>query len=170
MNISIVGDIFCDIVASNLTEMPRWGEDTLSAISILPGGSALNTTLHCAKYVSYKGKSNKIVLYSAVGDDPQGKICNDALKDELVVCSNVVKISGGKTGTCLVLSGADRAFVTDRGCINDMRLNWFDVDSIINNGTSHVHCAGLYNCGAMASDWKILLEQVHSKMFTIKID
>lgn len=54
MNIAIVGDIFCDILVTNLKDIPQWGQDTLSEISILPGGSALNTTVHAANYSSFR--------------------------------------------------------------------------------------------------------------------
>jgi hypothetical protein len=54
MNLAIVGDIFCDILVANLTEMPQWGQDTLSEIALLPGGSALNTAIHGANYAQYR--------------------------------------------------------------------------------------------------------------------
>lgn len=54
MSLVIFGDIFCDILVSNLSNLPSWGEDSLGSISILPGGSALNTTIHAANYSSYR--------------------------------------------------------------------------------------------------------------------
>jgi hypothetical protein len=54
MNLAIVGDIFCDILVANLKEMPQWGQDTLSEIALLPGGSALNTAIHGANYAHYR--------------------------------------------------------------------------------------------------------------------
>ena len=160
MHIAIIGDIFCDILASRLPQLPQWGEDSLAPIQILPGGSALNTTIHCAQYINFMHGSLEVVLHSAVGDDSQAVICCEALRSD-GIRTNIVKRSDSRTGTCLVLSGnSDRAFITDRGCINDMTLEWFDINDIFTIGTRHLHCAGFYNCGAMVPHWRSLLEMV----------
>jgi sugar/nucleoside kinase (ribokinase family) len=158
-NIAVIGDIFCDILASNMVALPRWGEDTLSPISILPGGSALNTTVHCANYSQFTVSAMHVTLHSAVGCDSQAKVCCDILQDSTIT-ANVITVPNGRTGTCLVLSGEDRAFVTDRGVVDDMVLDWFKCDDIFTAETCHLHCAGFYNCGAMAPHWRELLEKV----------
>jgi hypothetical protein len=69
IKINIIGDIYCDIVASNLESLPSWGGDVLSkGISILPGGSCLNTTLHMANYIKWyedqsQGKYIKVYIF-----------------------------------------------------------------------------------------------------------
>ena len=77
--INIIGDIFADIIVSKLEHLPKWGTDTLGKISTIPGGSALNTTLHAAYYVEQRDYRNKINIFSAIGNDSLGKLCRNAL-------------------------------------------------------------------------------------------
>lgn len=162
-NIAVIGDIFCDILASNMASLPRWGEDMLSSISILPGGSALNTTVHCANYSHFNINRITVTLHSAVGCDSQAAVCCEKLLQDDAISTNIIKVPNSRTGTCLVLSGEDRAFVTDRGVVNDMVLDWFNLDDIFTTELCHLHCAGFYNCGAMAPQWSLLLKKVYTK-------
>lgn len=77
--INIIGDIFVDILASKLENLPKWGTDTLGTISTVPGGSALNTTLHAVYYIEERAYHNKVNIFSAVGNDFFGKLCRNAL-------------------------------------------------------------------------------------------
>lgn len=194
MSLAIFGDIFCDILVSNLSDLPSWGEDRLGSITILPGGSALNTTVHAANYSSYRfiyfiiyfiiyfldlylsisisipnllnliyfRQSNlKVHILSAIGSDVQGHTCNQALLKDNIITELVIK-NNSRTGSCIVLSGHDRAFISDRGCIDEMTLDWFENINFTENKILHLHCAGYYNCGAMRNYWPSLLQMVIS--------
>jgi hypothetical protein len=66
-----------------------------------------------------------------------------------------------RTGSCIVLSGAtDRAFISDRGCVDQMTLEWFENLALSDKNLSHLHCAGYYNCTAMRDSWPRLLKMV----------
>mmetsp|Transcript_12589 Transcript_12589/g.19017 ORF Transcript_12589/g.19017 Transcript_12589/m.19017 type:complete len:331 (+) Transcript_12589:172-1164(+) len=161
-SIAVFGDIFCDIVASSMSTMPNWGEDVLAPIRIVAGGSGLNTTLHAAAFAASGESGVRMTLFSAVGDDAQGIICQRALHQDYVD-SRVVIRPDLQTGTCIVLSGQDRGFVTDRGCIQHMSLEWFPcwVNGV--EEATHVHCAGYYNCDNMKPHWEEIFQKARSR-------
>ena len=69
--IRILGDSFCDIVASDMDGLPKQGGDVLARIGLCAGGSGLNSTVHGANYVAVFGSAVNFELYSAVGTDFQ---------------------------------------------------------------------------------------------------
>lgn len=179
--INIIGDTFCDIV-SRVCRLPsEWGIDVLaqSDINIIPGGSCLNTTVHCAHYhcknlssttplspssSSDDGISSNtfIKIFSCYGNDVQGKICNNYIDSHrgLNIINKCITHSNARTGTCVVLSGpSDRSFITSRGCITDMKLNLFDYHELIQ--CNHLHIAGYYNCTSLIDDIPSLLHDIH---------
>jgi sugar/nucleoside kinase (ribokinase family) len=106
-----------------------------------------------------------IYLFSAVGADPQGKICRQALQTPNLIDATVMK-ENSRTGSCIVLSGStDRAFISDRGCIDEMTLEWFEDIALGEKNMAHLHCAGYYNCTAMRDSWPTLLKMVSSYSF-----
>jgi len=68
-SINMIGDIFVDLLASNINVLPLWGTDTLSKIKIIPGGSALNASTHATNFVKLKNYPIKVNLFSSLGDD-----------------------------------------------------------------------------------------------------
>ena len=139
IRISIIGDLFCDVLAST-QKLPSWGTDTLaSGIQLLPGGSALNSAIHASKYVELKGYQIKISVCGAVGDDMFSGIMKKAIKDNDIE-DHVVVRTGARTGSCIVMSSnRDRCFVTDRGVVDEMKLDWFQESGIISLETRHLH-------------------------------
>ena len=82
----------------------------------------------------------------------QGKVCLEALQHELIhpVLANN---HGYSTGSCIVLSGmSERSFVTDRGCVNEMSLEWYGEKIRSFQGISHVHAAGYFNCQKLMTE------------------
>ena len=150
--INILGDVFCDIIASGLGDsLPAWGEDKLAGISIFPGGSALNIAMHGATYAKFvESRVFEVALFSAIGN---GDFYSKFVENELDALSpllknHVLKRSHQRTGTCIVLSGKkDRCFITDRGCMQEMNLSWFSWDLLLN--ADHIHIGGFYNCNGL---------------------
>lgn len=70
--ISVVGDIYCDIIAHGVQSLPNWGEDSLcDSINLMAGGSALNTVIHGANYSTWTSSNASFQFFSAVGNDSQ---------------------------------------------------------------------------------------------------
>lgn len=160
--ISIIGDLFCDILAST-QNLPTWGTDTLaSGIQLLPGGSAFNSAVHASKYIGLKEYPIKISLFGAVGNDMFSGIMKKAIHDNDIE-DHVVVRSGARTGSCIVMSSNnDRCFITDRGVVDMMMLEWFEEDDIIPLETSHLHVGGYYNLGMLKAELESLLKRALS--------
>lgn len=186
----IIGDIYCDIIATAITEMPKWGEDRRAqAISIMAGGSALNMTVHGAAFLKYRKdlitvssppqselSSLRLKLLSCTGNDLQGEICRNELnKYASVDTTGVVIRNDVSTGTCIVLSGpGDRSFVSHSACIGDtLSLDLFNNKTSNNNTAAptsleehirdmkHFHFAGFYNCTRLAAEILPFLKQIN---------
>ena len=201
MDLVILGDIFCDILANNVKSLPQWNTDVLAQkISTVAGGTGLNTSVHAANYVQWLSKSPKhmedikVHLFSAVCNDSLGQICKDRLKDyfptlvDRVIHAPVEHVS---TGSCIVISGhEDRCFITDRGCIRHLAVNWFPEHDLLgseipstspsaaaanygtneltvhtNNRIRHLHIAGYYNCDSLSNGLCDLLCKVKSILY-----
>lgn len=168
--IRILGDSFCDIVASDMDGLPKQGGDVLARIGLCAGGSGLNSTVHGANYVAVFGSAVSFELYSAVGTDFQGNICAAALNNPKIA-SVLSKTHGYSTGTCIVLSAnGDRSFVTDRGCVNEMKLDWFLPQIFLTDGLSHFHFAGYFNCKSLWQETPELFRVMRSRGITTSLN
>lgn len=156
--INFLGDIFCDVVASNVRDISHWGGDTKAAISFLPGGSCLNAICHAEALRSYLGLSTEISIFSAVGDDLQGKICLEKLESIGISIKDVIIYPNLHTPTCIVFSGdGERSFITDSGTCEMMTCNDFNQENIFR--CDHLHVAEFYSCvGLMPSLLSVLKE------------
>jgi len=163
----ILGDVFCDLLVLDLNDLPRWGEDALSSIQALPGGSALNSAIHASSYCQHLINSGKIcttevALFSAAGNDYQSSICNNYVNLHSNRLINKILIrSDLRTGTCIVISGqGDRCFITDRGCVSELSTSWFDQNELLQS--DHLHIGGFYNCNCLKNETKELFQNVIS--------
>jgi sugar/nucleoside kinase (ribokinase family) len=170
--IIVIGDIFCDIIALDVKLPDAWGTDTLSKeIKVVAGGSALNVTVHAANYSAHLNEIVKLHLLSCTGNDFQGKVCRDALNHPCIDSSRVIVNESARTGSCIVLSGAsDRSFVTDRGCIKDMKIDWFNQEELFSPTTSHIHIGGFYNCDTLQEDVCDLLMRAVEQNITTSLN
>lgn len=163
--ISILGDIFFDIVAKDVKVLPsRWSTDTLaSSIQQIPGGSALNCTMHASNYLEYKSNPNvKVAIFSAIGNDFAGRTCKDTFVSSGSIEDKVVVKENSRTGSCIVISGdSERCFITDRGCINDLAVDWFSLSDIL--ATNLIHVTGFYNCSGLHEGISGLLSEACSR-------
>lgn len=161
--LAVIGDIFLDIVATGVNELPsKWSTDSLaSSISLLPGGSALNLTVQAANYNIINDYKALVSIYSGVGSDQSGLQCKQKLK-EAGVQDKVLMNEHFRTGTCIVISGeADRSFITDRGCVDDINVDWFDYEDITDS--DHLHIAGFFNCSSIRNGLDLFLSRAIAK-------
>jgi len=191
MDLIIIGDVICDVVAVNIANLPHWNTDTLASISLLAGGTGLNNAVHASNYIKWLQKVNnldadiKVHIFSSICDDSNGRICQSKLQELEPVLINHSIIpptepsSANKeinipmlhrTSTCIVISGSnDRCFITDRGCISNLAIDWFcprdilgfDHQPILSSSSPsssstnesyskrHIHIAGYYNCNTL---------------------
>jgi hypothetical protein len=193
--LTIIGDTFCDVIAVDLNEMPQWGGDSLTKIQIHAGGSALNITVHGAAYLEYKARLSlpppppspsssssaqlspppqlRIKLLSCTGSDLQGQVCKAQLGrfPSIIDTSGVLSRDEWRTGSCVVLSGRlDRSFVTDRGCIDQMSLDYFDDDMFQYNDARHYHIGGFYNCTTLTHEVLSFFRKVSSRRVTTSLN
>ena len=165
--IHFFGDIFFDIIANNVKKLPIWGGDTLaSSVELKPGGSCLNTIVHASDYAKYGLHLDESLIdlhiFSAIGsNDKQGELCYNYLNEHIPFQNNrCVKIDGFSTPSCIVISGSnDRCFISDRGCIAQLLLNWFQYDELVK--CSHFHITGYYNCSKIVSNNEDLQKLLH---------
>jgi sugar/nucleoside kinase (ribokinase family) len=107
MDLICVGDVMVDVHA-RAGELARGG-DVHGRVLIRPGGSSANA----AVWAAWSGAAAAIV--AAVGEDVAGRLCVDALRDNGVDVSGIVR-RPGSTGVMLVVTQAgDRSMVADRG-------------------------------------------------------
>ena len=143
----IIGDVFIDVQANNVTKLPRWNSDTqASSIEILPGGSAANTArqLHALIDPSQVAKPcvSEVKFISTIGNDYFGKLFKQiCIKEELKFHLEEIN---GPTSVCMCLSGpSDRAFVS---CYSS--TDAFKVDQFYNQIPSNTvlfHIGGFFN-------------------------
>ena len=152
MSVAIIGDVFLDIITSvgssqELRQSIQGERDHLTdEIILMPGGSGLNTAVHLKELV---GRKLEVRLLSAVGRDEQGAAVEKRLQ-EMGVRSVLLKdLPNAKTGTCIVLSAEDsRSFITNRGVIDQFQISDFTHEVLRAEvlTSSHIHCAGFFNC------------------------
>jgi len=170
--INVLGDVFCDVVASGLgEELPSaWSTDTLAKVQILAGGSGLNMCCHGSSSSVYAERGVEFAMFGAIGNDTQGKLCRDTLSFSRAVDRCVVKDAAtSRTGTCVVLSGAsNRSFITDRGSVADFTVDYFDRQELL--ACTHLHIAGYYNCSSLCSQIPELLAEARSMGITTSLN
>ena len=168
----IIGDVFCDIIALDVKLIDSWGTDTLAKeIKVVAGGSALNIALHGANYSALKNNAVAVNFFSSTGADLQGQICRDSLKHVNIDASKVIVDKDYRTGSCIVLSGSnDRSFITDRGCIKDLSVKWFDQNDLIQTGLNHLHIGGYYNCDTLRTEAYELLKNAREVGMTTSLN
>jgi sugar/nucleoside kinase (ribokinase family) len=120
MDLVCVGDVMLDVhVASGALAR---GGDVHGRVAIRPGGTSANA----AVWAVWAGASAAVI--AAVGDDPAGTLCVDAVADRGVDVGGVVRRSS-PTGVMVVMTeDGERSMVADRGA--NAQLAVADVDGI----------------------------------------
>ena len=174
--VTIIGDMFCDIIANGVGNMPEWGEDEVidSPVVLRAGGSGLNTSIWLHNL------SNKIQVrsprtFSRNGSDAFTATLIDSInaaglklvptstlpcichegddEDSKMICEIENDRLDWKTGTCVCISGpTDRSFITYRGGNGVFKLSDFKFSNLVPLGTQHVHVGGYYNCPGIWGD------------------
>eukprot|EP01084_Bolivina_argentea_P217785 369715_1 len=145
MNVGVIGDLFLDIQANGLKQLPKYNEDNLvDSISFVPGGSAGNT----ARQLSIFPNINCSLL-STAGDDTLYETILNYVKNEPCDFQYVKQIKNTPTASCIVLCSdvtGDRGYVTCNGSLN--KLNYkilVENEYTLINKLNHLHIGGFFN-------------------------
>jgi sugar/nucleoside kinase (ribokinase family) len=161
--LTIIGDVFCDVLASGVSVLPQWGEDSTASNEVVlrAGGSGLNTAVwvdslgeeiavriprvygrrdtHFTETIRNCLRTTGIVVIDPITHP-------EILEDELEQEVEQDRLDW-RTGVCLCISGAyDRSFVSYRGGNGKFQYSDFESRALVPYNTTHVHIAGFYNC------------------------
>lgn len=170
--VTIVGDIFCDVIATNVENLPSvWGTDTVvrAPITVHSGGSGLNTSVWLSRLCASDPVSDVLVKIARnfQTSDKGGfeSIVEDTLHEAGIEIVDPIAPSDFPVGTCICLSGeSDRSFVTYRGGNSNFGFNNFKLDELIYLNQQHLHIAGYYNCpGLWAENAEAFINLCRSK-------
>jgi sugar/nucleoside kinase (ribokinase family) len=161
ITISIVGDLFLDVVVTGVEQLPTiWGQDfPCNSISLHAGGGASNTAVHLSSLEhslsssavsSMEGnKSNspslEVRFYAGVG-----KCCLERTVIEEHLRKNHVEFipcvfPQDTIGMVVVLSGkTDRSFISNPGATGLLSVKHLDIPKIVIE-SNHLAVGGLFN-------------------------
>ena len=159
--VAFFGDAFVDVQTGPMTSLPAFGEDrVVDSVSILPGGSVVNTARHFGSLTASIDVSTHLCV--SIGDDTLGSIMKQTLESEGVDLENVTVCDGVPMSTCLVLVGQNgqRAFVSTRKTSNDTSSAARCEESGLLDNCHHVHVSGLFSTiGLQTRSFVELLQQ-----------
>ena len=99
MKVLCIGSAVMDIAATPIENSVNWKEkQRISDIRILPGGDAVNQSIHLADF------RVDTALCACTGDDSTGQMLRAALQERNVDVSFVRSKEGIRTGTAMLLS------------------------------------------------------------------
>ena len=173
--VSVLGDLFCDVVATNVAALPEWGGDARTdSVGMYAGGSAANVASHLRSLARSRadGADADVTLFAALGET------GDAVEHMLArhlreagVELDAVRVPGTTIGTCIVLSGAsDRAFVSCSGSTGALRLADLPLDRVAD--ADHLHVGGVFMLHSLSRDLGAMLDRVleRNPHMTVSLD
>ena len=157
--VTIVGDIFCDVIATGVRRLPSvWGTDTVvnDPINVHSGGSGLNTSVWLSSICASDRSDVRVMIarnFQPAGIGGFENIVEERLANANVEICDPICPKESSVGTCICLSGeSDRSFVTYRGGNQNFGFRDFDFNNLISVNQQHLHIAGYYNCPGLWSE------------------
>ena len=157
--VTVIGDIFCDVIATSLRQLPSvWGTDTVisTPITVQSGGSGLNTAVWLNSVIAAHALKKPPTVQISINFREDGEfesLVRDKLSDSGVVQIAPIDSSESAVGTCICLSGeTDRSFVTYRGGNEKFGFSDYNFEDLVTQNQQHVHIAGYYNCPGLWGD------------------
>jgi ribokinase len=162
-DVVVLGDANVDLVLRG-DVVPRFGqaEQLLDAADLTLGGSG--SIVACG--LATLGLDVSVV--AAVGDDPFGDLTLELLRERGVGVDHVVRRVGVPTGLSVILSGAERAILTNPGAVATLTAD--DVPPALLAQTRHVHAASPYLVTRLRPDLPRLLELARRAGATTSLD
>jgi|GEM_PF-685459 ribokinase len=147
MKVAIIGDLAVDNVCYQDMTIEKGGNYLLRNILYYPGGVAGNISFYLKQY------GIEPLIFSAVGDDREGKFLIDDLKRSKISIDNV-KILAGKTGFLIIIvdSNGERTMIGTRGVADSCIISSRELAS---SHPSWIHVSGYSLLGKYGSTiWK----------------
>lgn len=146
----VVGDVGLDVVAVP-SAVPVPGQDTRAAITVTAGGAAGNTATWL------RGHDVDVTLIARVGDDRAGIAVREELETIGVRCRFAVDPRRPTCCVVVLVEGADRTLLSDRGANAALSPADVDLDRAA-AGSAHLHLSGyvLFDAGSRAAGRRAL--------------
>lgn len=138
LRISVVGELNLDLVLYGLPGRFDLDREYLASDLSLTLGSSSAIFAH-----NFALLGNSVGFYSAVGDDPLGKLCLERLRESGVDVSAVREFLAKNTGLTVILPQPERRFIlTYPGVMAEMRFEDLDLKQIF--GARHLHLSSYF--------------------------
>ena len=138
IGISVVGELNLELVLYGLPGHFELDREHLASDLSLTLGSSSAIFAH-----NFALLGNRVHFYSAVGDDPLGKLCLERLAEAGVETLGVQEFSGKKTGLTVILPQPEKRFIlTFPGVMAEMRFEDFDLGRIFE--ARHLHLSSYF--------------------------
>ena len=147
MKAAIIGDLAVDNIVYQDISFQKGGNLLLEDIQTYPGGVAGNIAFYL------KQCGIEPVVYSAVGDDEEGKFLTDDLKERKISTEHV-KVLKGKTGFLIIIvdSSGERTMIGSKGAAYAFNIS---SRNIVSSSPSWIHISGYVLLGKYGNDvWK----------------
>jgi sugar/nucleoside kinase (ribokinase family) len=164
LDLLVLGDANPDLVLTGDVE-PDFGqvERLVDQARLTVGGSAAIVAIGAANL------GLRVGFCGVVGDDVFGRFMRDELTRRNVDVRGLLMDRDRPTGITVVLSRHDdRAILTHRGTIGDLRAERIDPDLLERAG--HIHIGSYFLQQRLASDLPVLFERVRTRGGTTSID
>ena len=164
LTVLVVGELNPDLVLSGYRAFPVPGKEVLvdDFLSTLGSASAI-----CAVGLARLGA--RVAFLGKVGTDLWGRACTDALEEEGVDVSRVIRDPSLKTGvTVSITDRQDRALLTYPGSI--IALRGSDVSTQAFEGFSHVHISSYFLQRGLRPDVRSVFARARRAGLTTSLD
>ncbi|MDI2099204.1 carbohydrate kinase family protein [Ruicaihuangia caeni] len=111
--ICVVGNLNMDLLIRGVPQLPEWGQEVVGhEHQFFPAGQAGYLALGLAAL------GTPVSVVGVVGDDPEGTLIVEALRDAGACSAGVSRLTGEQTGltVALVRPDGERAFASNIGC------------------------------------------------------
>jgi sugar/nucleoside kinase (ribokinase family) len=162
--VAVIGELNVDVIATGLTEPPRFGAEILASDFQLALGSA------SAIFACGMAKlGHPVTFIGQVGADGFGEYCLRALKEAGISTRNVLLNDNLKTGVTISLSTLnDRALVTYLGAISSLKYEQISMSSL--EGLGHLHMTSFFLQAGLRPDFKKIFGEVKRMGLTTSFD
>jgi D-tagatose-1,6-bisphosphate aldolase subunit GatZ/KbaZ len=166
-DVVVMGEINPDVVVSGVPPMSfNQREDTTGPISMTVGSSVAITSCGLARL----GTATAIV--GVVGDDAFGDFMLSRLRASGVDVSAVRTVSGGRTGSSVILvrreDAGDRHILTDPGLMDDLRAA--DLSSSALDRVRHLHIGSWFLHRGAFAEFPALLTEARRRGVATSVD
>jgi sugar/nucleoside kinase (ribokinase family) len=162
--LAVIGELNVDLLVTGLSDMPKFGCETLAA--------AFETVLGSASAIFASGVAqlgHTVNFYSRVGDDDFGRFCLRALEERGIATGKIAVSGASRTGVTISLSTpSDRALVTFLGAIAE--LSYDDLPKNALDGSSHLHLTSYFLQHQLRPSFVRLFREARQRGMTTSFD